>query len=203
MMYSDDNKANKIKKTKKTKKSKKTAIIVMAVLIVIIWLVGYIDINTRFPKAESETYNMNEWVDNGNINIRVNSAQYMDQEKVYDLYGIEPIKDTSTHYFILSIDVLNRSDNEINLAKEFYGNIAMDIYPLGYHNIGERVHREDNNVKKMLKKDEQQEVIFAFIISDGSIREDRRWMMHKSQIYMTLSNYPIHKMIMLDNIEGF
>lgn len=203
MMYSDDNKANKIRKTKKTKKSKKTAIIVVAVLIVIIWLAGYIDINTRFPKAESETYNMNEWVDNGNINIRVNSAQYMDQEKVYDLYGIEPIKDTSTHYFILSIDVLNRSDNEINLAKEFYGNIAMDIYLLGYHNIGERVHREDNNVKKMLKKDEQQEVIFAFIISDGSIREDRRWMMHKSQIYMTLYNYPIHKMIMLDNIEGF
>ena len=113
MMYSDDNKANKIRKTKKTKKSKKTAIIVVAVLIVIIWLAGYIDINTRFPKAESETYNMNEWVDNGNINIRVNSAQYMDQEKVYDLYGIEPIKDTSTHYFILSIDVLNRSDNEI------------------------------------------------------------------------------------------
>lgn len=61
--------------------------------------------------------------------------------------------------------MLNKSDNEINLAKEFYGNIAMDIYPLGYHNIGERVHREDNNVKKMLKKDEQQEVIFAFIIS--------------------------------------
>ena len=58
-------------------------------------------------------------------------------------------------------------------------------------------------LEKMLKKDEQQEVIFAFIISDGSIREDRRWMMHKSQIYMTLSNYPIHKMIMLDNIEGF
>ena len=60
MMYSDDNKANKIRKTKKTKKSKKTAIIVVAVLIVFIWLAGYIDINTRFPKAESETYNMNE-----------------------------------------------------------------------------------------------------------------------------------------------
>lgn len=27
---------------------------------------------------------------------------------------------------------------KFNLAKEFYGNIAMDIYPLGYHNIGER-----------------------------------------------------------------
>lgn len=78
MMYSDDNKANKIKKVKKTKK---TVIIVAAVLIVIIWLAGYIDINTRFPKAKSETYNMNEWVDDGNINIRVNSAQYMDQEK--------------------------------------------------------------------------------------------------------------------------
>ena len=78
MMYSDDNKANKIKKVKKTKK---TVIIVAAVLIVIIWLAVCRDINTRFPKAKSETYNMNEWVDDGNINIRVNSAQYMDHEK--------------------------------------------------------------------------------------------------------------------------
>ena len=34
------------------------------------------------------------------------------------------------------------------------------------------------------------------------MRTDRRWMLKKSRISIVLSNYPVHEIIILDDIKG-
>lgn len=53
-----------------------------------------------------------------------------------------------------------------------------------------------------LKAQEQREIVLHFIMSQGVLRDDRRWMLKKSQIRIVLSNYPVHEIIVLDDIKG-
>ena len=46
------------------------------------------------------------------------------------------------------------------------------------------------------------EIVLHFIMSQGVLRDDRRWMLKKSQIRIVLSNYPVHEIIVLDDIKG-
>lgn len=45
------------------------------------WLVGYIDVNKRFPKPEQQVHSIGEWVRTGDTSIKVNSVEYMPQEE--------------------------------------------------------------------------------------------------------------------------
>ena len=136
--------------------------VVIACLILVVsgvWLVGYIDVNKRFPKPEQQVHSIGEWVRTGDTSIKVNSVEYMPQEEANSQYGSELLPDNG-----------NNSNGELTSIK--------------------------------LKAQEQREIVLHFIMSQGVLRDDRRWMLKKSQIRIVLSNYPVHEIIVLDDIKG-
>ena len=97
--------------------------VVIACLILVVsgvWLVGYIDVNKRFPKPEQQVHSIGEWVRTGDTSIKVNSVEYMPQEEANSQYGSELLPDngnnSNTYYFIAKIDVKNETDKEIKLS---------------------------------------------------------------------------------------
>ena len=176
--------------------------VVIACLILVVsgvWLVGYIDVNKRFPKPEQQVHSIGEWVRTGDTSIKVNSVEYMPQEEANSQYGSELLPDngnnSNTYYFIAKIDVKNETDKEIKLSKTLLEHLGLEIYPVGVLKNGELT-----SIK--LKAQEQREIVLHFIMSQGVLRDDRRWMLKKSQIRIVLSNYPVHEIIVLDDIKG-
>jgi len=177
--------------------------VVIACLILVVsgvWLVGYIDVNKRFPKPEQQVHSIGEWVRTGDTSIKVNSVEYMPQEEANSQYGSELLpdngNDSNTYYFIAKIDVKNETDKEIKLSKTL-----LEIYPVGVLTYGEVMENGELTSIK-LKAQEQREIVLHFIMSQGVLRDDRRWMLKKSQIRIVLSNYPVHEIIVLDDIKG-
>ena len=169
------------------------------------WLVGYIDVNKRFPKPEQQVHSIGEWVRTGDTSIKVNSVEYMPQEEANSQYGSELLPDngnnSNTYYFIAKIDVKNETDKEIKLSKTLLEHLGLEIYPVGVLIYGEVMENgEFTSIK--LKAQEQREIVLHFIMSQGVLRDDRRWMLKKSQIRIVLSNYPVHEIIVLDDIKG-
>ena len=50
---------------------------------------------------------------------------------------------------------------------------------------------------------EGKEVIFYFVITNGMVREDRRELFKKSDIYLDFSNNPVHKAVLFEDVKGF
>ena len=95
-----------------------------------------------------------------------------------------------------SLRAENKSlQNEINEA------FIQEIYPVGVLIYGEVMENGELTSIK-LKAQEQREIVLHFIMSQGVLRDDRRWMLKKSQIRIVLSNYPVHEIIVLDDIKG-
>lgn len=100
--------------------------VVIACLILVVsgvWLVGYIDVNKRFPKPEQQVHSIGEWVRTGDTSIKVNSVEYMPQEEANSQYGSELLPDngnnSNTYYFIAKIDVKNKQIRKSNYQKHF------------------------------------------------------------------------------------
>ena len=175
--------------------------VVIACLILVVsgvWLVGYIDVNKRFPKPEQQVHSIGEWVRTGDTSIKVNSVEYMPQEEANSQYGSELLPDngnnSNTYYFIAKIDVKNETDKEIKLSKTLLEHLGLEIYPVGVLIYGEVM--ENGELTSI------REIVLHFIMSQGVLRDDRRWMLKKSQIRIVLSNYPVHEIIVLDDIKG-
>ena len=118
--------------------------VVIACLILVVsgvWLVGYIDVNKRFPKPEQQVHSIGEWVRTGDTSIKVNSVEYMPQEEANSQYGSELLPDngnnSNTYYFIAKIDVKNETDKEIKLSKTLLEHLGLEIYPVGVLIYGE------------------------------------------------------------------
>ena len=54
---------------------KKVIIIVIIMIVSGIWIAAYIDINRRFPVPEEEIYSLNEWFNDSDAEIKVNSIE--------------------------------------------------------------------------------------------------------------------------------
>ena len=102
---------------------------------------------------------------------------------------------------IAKIDVKNETDKEIKLSKTLLEHLGLEIYPVGVLIYGEVMENGELTSIK-LKAQEQREIVLHFIMSQGGLRDDRRWMLKKSQIRIVLSNYPVHEIIVLDDIKG-
>ena len=179
--------------------------VVLVVLILAIsgvWLAGYIDVNKRFPKPEQQIHSTGEWIKTVNVSIKVNSAEYMPQEEANSQYGSQLLaSDSEAYYFIVKMDIKNETDEEIRLSKGLLEHLGLEIYPVGARMYGETM--EDGELTSVrLKAQEQKEIVFNFLLSSGSMRTDRRWMLKKSRISIVLSNYPVHEIIILDDIKG-
>ena len=187
------------------KKRKIKAVIIIVLLFVVLgcWVIGYIDVNRRFPKPKEEIYAVNEWISDSNVMVKVNSVELVSKDEAYSQYGINDYEDErqDIQYFITKLEINNTSGEEYDVEKKLNSHIAIKAYPLGYVNQGEIITESGiSNVK--IKADEEKEVVICFILGDGVLRTDRRWMLNKSDMYLDFHEYPVHKAVLLEDIKG-
>lgn len=180
-------------------------IYVLIAVVLIIWIICVIDVNRRFPKAKEELYSVGEWVEESGFEIKVNSLELVSLEEARDLYGVKLENDMkkivpSTKYFILKMDVRNISDEELDISKKLMSHMDLQITPIGIRQMGEILRDFTNTLK--LQPQEEEEVVVKYILSTGVLREDRRWMLNKCNIYLAFLNYPVHKAVLIENVKG-
>lgn len=78
-------------------------IIISAVIIIFtfVCIIGYIDVNKRFPKAGGEFYSEEQWVDYDYMQIRAKKMEYLTKEEYGERYENSGIADRSEKLYIL------------------------------------------------------------------------------------------------------
>lgn len=173
--------------------------------VLILWIVCVVDVNRRFPKAEEELYSVGEWIEESGFEIKVNSLELISLEEASEKYGVNLQNDMkkivpSTKYFILKMDVRNISDEELNIGKKLMSHTDLQVMPIGIVEVGEVLTNYTENIK--LQPGEEEEVVIKYILSNGVLREDRRWMLNKCKFYLAFLNYPVHKAVLFEDVKG-
>ena len=179
--------------------------IIFIAAVLILWIVCVVDVNRRFPKAEEELYSVGEWIEESGFEIKVNSLELISLEEASEKYGVNLQNDMkkivpSTKYFILKMDVRNISDEELNIGKKLMSHTDLQVMPIGIVEVGEVLTNYTKNIK--LQPGEEEEVVIKYILSNGVLREDRRWMLNKCKFYLAFLNYPVHKAVLFEDIKG-
>ena len=179
--------------------------IIFIAAVLILWIVCVVDVNRRFPKAEEELYSVGEWIEEGGFEIKVNSLELISLEEASEKYGVNLQNDMkkivpSTKYFILKMDVRNISDEELNIGKKLMSHTDLQVMPIGIVEVGEVLTNYTENIK--LQPGEEEEVVIKYILSNGVLREDRRWMLNKCKFYLAFLNYPVHKAVLFEDVKG-
>lgn len=173
--------------------------IIILIVAVIIWAVNFIDVNKRFPKAVQEIYHIGESFEYRNFTINVNEISYILADEAKEKYGIEG--KNGFEYFVISMNVTSESDVTENLEKAIEQYIGLEAYPIGYNNQGTILEDGKRNIN--IEPKESKDVIIYFVITNGMVREDRRELFKKSDIYLDFSNYPVHKAVLFEDVKGF
>lgn len=179
--------------------------IIFIAAVLILWIVCVVDVNRRFPKAEEELYSVGEWIEESGFEIKVNSLELISLEEASEKYGVNLQNDMkkivpSTKYFILKMDVRNISDEELNIGKKLMSHTDLQVMPIGIVEVGEVLTNYTKNIK--LHPGEEEEVVIKYILSNGVLREDRRWMLNKCKFYLAFLNYPVHKAVLFEDVKG-
>ena len=179
--------------------------IIFIAAVLILWIVCVVDVNRRFPKAEEELYSVGEWIEESGFEINVNSLELISLEEASEKYGVNLQNDMkkivpSTKYFILKMDVRNISDEELNIGKKLMSHTDLQVMPIGIVEVGEVLTNYTENIK--LQPGEEEEVVIKYILSNGVLREDRRWMLNKCKFYLAFLNYPVHKAVLFEDVKG-
>ncbi len=179
--------------------------IIFIAAVLILWIVCVVDVNRRFPKAEEELYSVGEWIEESGFEIKVNSLELISLEEASEKYGVNLQNDMkkivpSTKYFILKMDVRNISDEELNIGKKLMSHTDLQVMPIGIVEVGEVLTNYTGNIK--LQPGEEEEVVIKYILSNGVLREDRRWMLNKCKFYLAFLNYPVHKAVLFEDVKG-
>lgn len=179
--------------------------IIFIAAVLILWIVCVVDVNRRFPKAEEELYSVGEWIEESGFEIKVNSLELISLEEASGKYGVNLQNDMkkivpSTKYFILKMDVRNISDEELNIGKKLMSHTDLQVMPIGIVEVGEVLTNYTENIK--LQPGEEEEVVIKYILSNGVLREDRRWMLNKCKFYLAFLNYPVHKAVLFEDVKG-
>lgn len=179
--------------------------IIFIAAVLILWIVCVVDVNRRFPKAEEELYSVGEWIEESGFEIKVNSLELISLEEASEKYGVNLQNDMkkivpSTKYFILKMDVRNISDEELNIGKKLMSHTDLQVMPIGIVEVGEVLTNYTKNIK--LQPGEEEEVVIKYILSNGVLREDRRWMLNKCKFYLAFFNYPVHKAVLFEDVKG-
>lgn len=178
--------------------------IIFIAAVLILWIVCVVDVNRRFPKAEEELYSVGEWIEESGFEIKVNSLELISLEEASEKYGVNLQNDMkkivpSTKYFILKMDVRNISDEELNIGKKLMSHTDLQVMPIGIVEVGEVLTNYTKNIK--LQPGEEEEVVIKYILSNGVLREDRRWMLNKCKFYLAFLNYPVHKAVLFEDVK--
>lgn len=151
----------------KIKKQQKITIIIISIIFLTIWLVCFININKRFPKAQVIDYTEGESFIDNNIEYSViKSSIIHSYEDIVSRFTDSQVLDAMSRgqnkdylYLYTELSVTNHGSNELNvwsLAQSFLA----ESYPSAWHNAP-FVECD----KSIIKQEEKAVMKMAFIIN--------------------------------------
>lgn len=181
-------------------------IIISAVIIIFtfVCIIGYIDVNKRFPKAGGEFYSEEQWVDYDYMQIRAKKMEYLTKEEYGERYENSGIADRSDKlsYFVLTLELHNLTDEDINLNKNFIGNVSLEAYPQGYNNQGNFIDENGKaDTRSILEANQTKEFTIVFNVNESVVGKSRINKLKKSDIYFSMPCYPVHKAIVFNGVD--
>ena len=94
--------------------------IIMAVIAVVV-VVGYIDVNHRFPEPEEEIVEKDEWIQySDGIKIKATGIDYCTEQEVNEKYSAGVKELGRFNYIVLKVKVQNESQDKFNMFREWY-----------------------------------------------------------------------------------
>lgn len=181
-------------------------IIISAVIIIFtfVCIIGYIDVNKRFPKAGGEFYSEEQWIDYDYMQIKAKKMEYLTKEEYGERYENSGIADRSDKlsYFVLTLELHNLTDEDINLNKNFIGNVSLEAYPQGYNNQGNFIDGNGKaDIRSILEANQTKEFTIVFNVNESVVGKSRINKLKKSDIYFSMSCYPVHKAIVFNGVD--
>lgn len=172
------------------KHKKRIIISLITALIVVLFIIGWIDVNSRFPQPQEELYAVDEWMPySDDIQIRAKSIEYCSVHEFNQKYKQKRASDKDNVYIVVQLEVSNASNQAmdvIHIAQQF----VLAIYPIGYVNQGEII--ADTPV---LAANTTEEKTICFIVTEGLIQGGRRETAFKNDVYLYSKSYPIRRAI--------
>ncbi len=189
-----------------TNKTHIKGIVISAVIIIftVVCIIGYIDVNKRFPKAGEEFYSSNEWVDYDYMQIRAKKMEYLTKEQYCERYENADAAGRSDKlsYFVLTLELHNLTGEDINLNKKFIGNVSLEAYPQGYNNQGNFIDGNGKaDTRSILEANQTKEFTIVFNVNESVVGKNRINRLKKSDIYFSMSCYPVHKAIVFNGVD--
>ncbi len=178
------------------KHKKRMAVCLIAALFIVLFIIGFIDVNLRFPKPQEELYSIDEWVSwNDDIRIKAKSIDYCSSSELTQKYGIKEGNNDKIFYIVTKLEVNNTSNKDINF-EHIFEKFNLVMYPIGYENQG--MIFTDSPI---IAANSTEEKIACFTVSEGLIRNERREAALQNDIYLCLKVYPVRQAIVFKGVQ--
>ncbi len=119
----------------------------------------------------------------------------------YENSGIADRSDKLS-YFVLTLELHNLTDEDINLNKNFIGNVSLEAYPQGYNNQGNFIDENGKaDTRSILEANQTKEFTIVFNVNESVVGKSRINKLKKSDIYFSMSCYPVHKAIVFNGVD--
>jgi len=181
-------------------------IIIISVVLFVAWLIGFLDVNSRFPQVKCEEYHLDEWVDYSNrywgydnlqlspVKITIYSAK--DFESGYPEEG-EEYKDTSYKIVVMKVKIKNNSSQEISVGKVF-SFFTAGAEPIGWNNQGRIIDSKNTNI---LPGGNQEDVELYVVLSESVVSSRNYDRFLKNKIFLSVKSYPLRQILVFDEID--
>lgn len=178
------------------KHKKRMIVCLITAVLVVLFIIGLIDVNSRFPQPQEELHSINEWVSwNDDIQIRAKSIDYCSTSELTQKYGVNGGNNDKIFYIVTKLEVNNTSDKDINF-EHIFEKFNLVMYPIGYENQG--MIFTDSPV---IAANSTEEKIACFTVSEGLIRSERREAALQNDIYLCLKAYPVRQAIVFKGVQ--
>lgn len=176
---------------------KKMVITICILFIACIWLIGFIDINHRFPKSVAEEYHTDQWMDYENSKLTPVQLDIYTGTQFADTYSDigKTLKNKDCNIIVAKIKIKNNSDNKIDSMK-YFTRFDLVAYPIGYENQG--ILTDMKNI--YVAPGEEKEVSAYYIVSQALVSDNNMKEFLNSKFYMGIRLYPIKQILVFDNI---
>ena len=178
----------------KNKKIKYGILICMACIFVIVFIVAYRNANTRLPAPVEEYYEAGDVVEHNGLEISASSLYYGNMNDIVDKKNMPEEMRSDKDGLVLILSITNKKKENVDLAYDFITSVEIVGYSIGYDNQGS-LYAMDETGNTVLKSEETRIFAIRFGISNSMVRQERRERFIKSDFYLDMSVYPVHKAI--------
>lgn len=177
---------------------KKTILISIVILLTAgTWLVGFININHRFPQPVIEEYHADQYLDYENAQITPVQMDIYSGAQFAELYSAigKSFANQNCKIIVAKIKIKNNSNSNIDSLK-FCTRSNVVAYPIGYENQGMLVDMKNIYVLP----GEEKEVSTYYAVTQSLVSDKNMAEFLNSKFYMGVRLYPIKQILVFDNI---